>query len=186
MKSFFKKGNAITLISLVVAVSIMIIIASMLIYNAKTGVKLRALNMMKNDISILDDKVKAYYVKYGALPIKIKYNVRPLSFINNLNPNDSEDGYYILDLKAFEGLTLNYGADFAYVTETNTSEYNDFYVINEQSFQIYYIRGIELDGVMYYTNDIPEEVELININSNNNVNLTFLEYTNDWQKIKKA
>ena len=163
MKKVLKKEKAITLISLIVAVTIMIIISALLIYNARTGLKIRTLNMMENDISILDDKVNAYYVKYGALPIEIKYNVNPLPFENTLNPNDSPDGYYVLDLEAFEGLTLNYGADFKNVTEENVADYNDLYIINEQSFQIYYAKGIEMDEVMYYTNDIAEEIKLVEL-----------------------
>ena len=155
------KNNGISLISLVVAVSIMIIISGLLIYNAKTGIKVRNFNMMKNDIDLLDDKVNSYYVKYAALPISIKYNVSPLPFESAINPNDSVDGYYVLDLSVFEGLTLNYGSDYNRVTEENVSDFTDFYVINEQSHQIYYVKGIEMDGVMYYTNDISEEVSLI-------------------------
>ena len=159
MRKILKKQKGITLITLVVAVSIMIIISSMLIYNAKTGIKMRNLKMMQNDIDLLDNKVDAYYVKYGALPIEIEYNVTPLSFENEKSPNDN-DKYYILDLKAFEGLTLNYGADFASVTAGNVSEYTDIYVINEQSHHIYYVRGIEMDGTTYHTNDKEQKITL--------------------------
>ena len=160
-----RKHNAekgITLITLVVAVSIMIIISGMLIYNAKSGIKMRNLKMMQNDIDLLDNKVDSYYVKYGALPAEIEYNVTPLSFESVKSPNDN-DKYYVLDLKAFEGLTLNYGADFNKTDiETNVANYTDLYVINEQSHHIYYVRGIEMDGVMYYTNDNEEEAQKIN------------------------
>ena len=117
--------------------------------------------MMKNDIDLLEDKVSAYYMEYGALPVEIKYNVSPLPFESVKNPNDSTDGYYVLDLKVFEGLTLNYGADFDRVTEDTVADYNDLYVINEQSHQIYYVKGIEMDGMMYYTNDTGDEVSLV-------------------------
>ena len=161
MKKILKNKKGITLITLVVAVSIMIIISGLLIYNARTGIKVRSFNMMKNDIDLLEDKVSAYYMEYGALPVEIKYNVNPLPFESVKNPNDSTDGYYVLDLKAFEGLTLNYGADYDKVTEDTVADYDDYYVINEQSRQIYYVRGIEMDGVIYYTNSVDEEVSLI-------------------------
>ena len=167
MKKNLENKKGITLITLVVAVSIMIIISGLLIYNARTGIKVRNFNMMKNDIDLLDDKVNAYYVKYGALPVEIKYNVSPLPFESVKNPNDSTDSYYVLDLKAFEGLTLNYGADYDKLTEDTVAEYNDYYVINEQSHQIYYVRGIEMDGVMYYTNSIDDEVSLIPVEKEN-------------------
>ena len=166
MKKYIEKNQrkhnsekGITLITLVVAVSIMIIISGMLIYNAKNGIKMRNLKMMQNDIDLLNNKVDAYYVKYGALPAEIEYNVTPLPFASYNSPNDNEK-YYVLDLKAFEGLTLNYGADFANITAENVADYTDLYVINEQSHHIYYVRGIEIDGVIYYTNDEDEEVKI--------------------------
>ena len=159
MKKTIKSGRGITLITLVVAVSIMIIISGMLIYNAKTGIKMRNLKMMQNDIDLLNNKVDAYYVKYGALPAEIEYNVTPLSFEKDISPNDN-DKYYVLDLKAFEGLTLNYGADFANITAENVADYTDIYVINEQIHHIYYVRGIEMDGVWYHTNEMNEELIL--------------------------
>ena len=179
MKSKKQSEKAITLITLVVAVSIMIIIASMLIYNAKTGIKMRNLKMMQNDIDLLDNKVDAYYVQYGALPAEIEYNVTPLSFEKDISPNDN-DKYYVLDLNAFEGLTLNYGADFKNITAENVAEYTDIYVINEQSHRIYYVRGIEMDGVMYYTNDKDEEISIKIIKK---LNISFSETENrTWQK----
>ena len=159
MKKIYKSKTGITLITLVVAVSIMIIISSLLIYNARTGIKVRNYRMMQNDIELLDDKVSAYYMKYGALPVEIEYNVSPLPFESVINLNDNEN-YYVLDLKVFEGLTLNYGSDYDKVTDSNVADFYDLYIINEQSHQIYYARGIEMDGVMYYTNDIAEEVTL--------------------------
>lgn len=164
-KRTYNNEKGITLITLVVAVSIMIIISGMLIYNAKNGIKMRNLKMMQNDIDLLDNKVDSYYVKYGALPAEIEYNVTPLPFESYKSPNDN-DKYYVLDLKAFEGLTLNYGADFASVTAENVADYTDLYVINEQSHYIYYVRGIEMDGVWYYTNnDEDEKVEIKQLGS---------------------
>ena len=155
--------RGITLISLVVAVTIMLILTGMLVYNAKNGLKMQKLKMMQNDIEILDDKVDAYYIKYGALPAEIPYNVTPLTFEAQKGPNDNNQ-YYVLDLKAFEGLTLNYGLDFNNITtEEDLVNYDDIYVINEQSHKIYYVRGIEMDGVMYYTNDTDEAVSLHSI-----------------------
>ena len=55
MKLNTQKG--VSLISLTITVIVLIIITSMLIYNAKNGVSMRNLNMMENDIEILDDKI---------------------------------------------------------------------------------------------------------------------------------
>ena len=158
MKNLRNKG--ISLISLTVAVCILIVISSMLIYNAKSGVNIRKLKMMQNDIATLDDAINSYYAKYGALPVKIEYNVMPLPFFNDISPNDNEV-YYVIDLTALEGITLNYGVDYEHInTQEDLLENEDVYVINEQSHRIYYARGIEMDGVVYYTNEQDEDVEL--------------------------
>ena len=155
-----KKEKGITLITLTVAVAILIIITSLLIYNAKNGIRMRNLKMMQNDIELLDDKIDAYYVKYGKLPLEIRYQGN-IYFTPGENDNDI---YYVIDLKALEGLSLNYGDDFSKInSEDDTLAYDDIYIINEQSHHIYYSRGIEMDGMMYYTNDNDDEIEEIKI-----------------------
>ena len=161
-----KKIAGITLITLVIAVCILIIISSILIYNARTGIRLRSLKMMYNDIELLSDKVNSYYTKYGALPAEIEYK-------GNIHfepePNDN-DIYYIIDLNALDGISLNYGFDFKNITsENDTSTYSDIYIINEESHHIYYVRGIEMDGVIYYTNNNDDS---LNIKALISINLT--------------
>ena len=143
-----RKNHGISLISLTITVIVLIVITSVLVYNAKNGIKMRALNLMENDIEMLDDKINAYYVRYGALPIEIKY-IGDIFFTPQAN--DGPD-YYVIDLKALEGMTLNYGLDFNKInTEEDTLEYTDVYIINENSQNIYYAKGIQMDGVWYYT-----------------------------------
>ena len=151
------KNSGISLISLTITVIVLIIISSMLIYNAKNGIKMRNLNMMENDIEILDDKINSYYVRYGALPIEIRY-IGDINF--TMQPNESGE-YYVIDLKAIEGVTLNYGLDFNSITnENDTLTKDDVYIIDAQSHHIYYARGIQQDGVWYYTTTVDSEVEL--------------------------
>ena len=159
MKKNKINNKGITLITLVVAVSVLLIISSILVYNAKNGIKLRALKQMQNDIELLSDKIDAYYVKYGALPCEIIYPNSNIYF--EKGPNDN-NVYYIIDLKAFDGIKLNYGDDYSKITNTMSQEeikkYYDIYIINEQSHHIYYVKGIDVDGVMYYTNDADDEI----------------------------
>ena len=169
MRNVFKKEDGITLITLTVAVAIFIIITSLLIYNAKNGIRMRNLKMMQNDIELLDDKIDAYYVKYGKLPLEIRYQGN-IYFTPGENDNDI---YYVIDLKALEGLSLNYGDDFSKInSEDDTLAYDDIYIINEQSHHIYYSRGIEMDGMMYYTNEEDDEILLLDtvkFNSEENI-----------------
>lgn len=160
-----KKNAGISLISLTITVIVLIIITSVLIYNAKNGIKIRALNLMENDIEMLDDKINAYYVRYGTLPIEIKY-IGDIFF--SPQADDGPD-YYVIDLKALEGITLNYGTDFNNINnENDTLEKLDVYIINENSHQVYYAKGIQMDGVWYYT---TTESDLISMKINSTLEM---------------
>ena len=153
-----KNNKGIALVSLTIAIIILIVLTSMLIYNAKNGIKMRTLKMMQNDIDLLSDEINSYYVKYGDIPAEIEY-LGPINF--EKQPND-DDKYYVIDLSAFEDITLNYGLDYNNISSSaDTQNYDDVYIINKQSMHVYYARGIEMDGIMYYTNDEDEEVKLI-------------------------
>lgn len=157
------KEKGISLITLSIAIILMIIITSVLVYNAQTGTKLKALNKMYSDIEVLSDKIITYYSNYGAIPASISYNnLSVIQQINNskqLSPNDN-DNYYIIDLKELENLSLNYGRDYEGINSDNASSKEDIYIINEQSHHIYYVKGIILDDVTYYTNDLDDEINL--------------------------
>lgn len=146
-----KNQKGVTLVILSIAVLIMLIISSVLIYHATTGMENSYLTNMYNDVSVLRDKIEIYYVRHGKLPIlNITYpNVEQLKGIN-VNDNDK---YYIIDLKLLDGLTLNYGKGYDLIAQNKVS--NDIYVVNEQSHTVYYVLGIEYDKEIYYT--IPEE-----------------------------
>lgn len=154
------KGNkGITLVTLVLAIVIMLIISSILIYNADTATKTKALNSMYNDISSLANKIQIYYSRYGEIPaIKEPYtNVESIKFINQ---NDS-DKYYVIDLEALEKVTLSYGKDYSKYKEGANTELTDIYVINEQSHNIYYIKGVQVDEITYYT--IPGQYTKVDV-----------------------
>ena len=161
MKKFNEKG--ISLVTLTVAIVLMIIISSVLIYNAQVGTKVKNLNKMYNDIEVLSDKISTYYSTYGAIPASIKYTntnaIQTISDSKQLSPNDNEN-YYIIDLSALENFSLNYGREYEGINETNVNDKSDIYIINEQSHHIYYVKGITLDNIKYYTNDTDDEINL--------------------------
>ncbi len=162
MNKFNNKGISLT--TLTVAIVLLIIITSILVYNAQTGTKLKKLNEMYNDVELLTDKISIYYSKYAAIPVAIPYeNQSKINQIKEnlqLSPNDN-DKYYIIDLSALENVTLNYGRDYKEVTKDNANTKEDVYIINEQSHHIYYVKGIILDGISYYTNDRDEKIDLM-------------------------
>lgn len=154
--------RGVTLVTLSIAIIIMLIITSTLIYNITTGNKVKALNNMYYDITKIKDKVDLYYINYHTIPtLEIPYE--NVSHIQNMNPNDNEI-YYVIDLESLDNMNLNYGQDYKKYQMNPSSELTDLYVINEKSHSIYYIKGIQFDNKIYYTiPDLNTKVELNSI-----------------------
>lgn len=142
-----QKGIALT--TLVIAIVIMMIITSTLIYNISTGSDIRALNNMYNDITKLKDKIDLYYATHHTLPI-IQANYENIVNIKEINPNDN-DKYHVIDLEALEGVNLTYGKDYRTYKANNSNNLTDIYIINETSHSVYYVKGIKFDEKIYYT-----------------------------------
>lgn len=159
IKSKLKDNKGITLVSLMFAIVIMFIISSILIYNIQTGAKTKSLNNMYNDINILKSKIETYYSKHESIPI-LQDLYSNISNISEINANDNEN-YYVIDLEALENVKLNYGKDYEIYKQGANSELTDIYVINEQSHNIYYVKGIQIDGITYYT--IPGEYTKVEV-----------------------
>ena len=155
-KEKLKSEKGISLIALCAAIIILAIISSILVYQAQDGVDISEYNNLKNDISVLEDSVGNYYRKYGGIPAYTthKYtNIQALEQANALGANDNSN-YYVIDLSAMEGITLNYGKDYEKIDKnTDPNSYTNIYIINEQSHQIYYPQGVTVDGVTYYSFD---------------------------------
>ena len=145
-----KKEKGITLVSLVITIVLMLIIAGTTVHVSLDRFEINKFNKMKNDIELLQDKVSNYYLKYNTLPVLREddgsgklYTYTTLDFEKN---NGDNENYYILDLEAMEGISLNYGEEG--FENPNASE--DVYIINEDSHVIYYVKGIELKENMYH------------------------------------
>ena len=66
----------------------------------------------------------------------------------NNKEKTSESKFYVIDLQAMKGISLNYGRDYENVKNTNTqkaNEYTDIYVINNITHNIFYIKGISTE-----------------------------------------
>ena len=154
-----RENKGVTLSTLVIAILLMTIITSIIIYNTIAGANTRALNNMYNDITILKDRIDVYYSKYGTIPV-LEGEYTNIENIQNINSNDN-DKYYVIDLEALENLTLTHGDGYARYKQVQSSYITDIYVINEQSHNIYYVRGIVLDGNTYYT--LPGDYTKVNL-----------------------
>lgn len=156
IKKTVKQDKGVTLLILVISIIMILIIAGTLTYNAYEYIELKAVKNMYNDIEQLDNKVAAYYAKYGDIPKEQIYDNTFLQTMitnlgTNLNPNDGST-YYVLNLNSFNNTSLNYGqgySDLKNGTDINTID--NIYIINDISHTIYYPRGIKVSGKMYYT-----------------------------------
>ena len=164
-----KNEKGVTLVSLGIAVFVILILTSVILYNIKDSLKLNKLQQMYNDIDNLRDKISEYYLEYGDIPAKIKYT--NVSHIDSISAASDTGDFYVIDLSALENLTLNYGEDFERVkdmpadTVLSDNTYTDLYIINIDSHNVFYVAGIESDERTFYTDDVADiaEVELINV-----------------------
>lgn len=149
MKYNIKKEKGVTMVALVITVLILLILTNMLIYNAQDNIYIKKLTDLYNDISILREKVSAYYNEYGKIPVEIKYEKKYIdtSGLSSVLSTQNDTGdFYVIDLEAMQGITLNYGKDYEKVKndKENVNNYTDLYIINENSHNIFYVKGIKI------------------------------------------
>ena len=159
-----RNNKGITMVSLIITIVVMFIISSITIHTSLDRFEINKYNKMVNDIKLLSDKVRDYHLKYNGLPVmrdsdnnKIKYTYTSLEFDKNINDNSN---YYILDLEAMEGISLNYGKEGF----ENLNSSDDVYIINEKSHTIYYVRGIEFKDIIYHVNLDDTDVNVLSDN----------------------
>ena len=170
MKNKIKQEKGVTLTILVITVITLMIITGTLIYNVEDSTRIKKLTNLYNDIDLLRTKVTDYYEEYGEIPAKIKYtNTSGLS--NVLSKNNDTGDFYVIDLEAMKGITLNYGNDYEKIINDTTitkenpekaDQYKDLYIINKNSHNIFYAKGVSIQDKnsvkMYYTDyTIPDE-----------------------------
>lgn len=150
----FKNRSGVTLIILCIMIIVLIIITSITFLESTKQLQIKSVNNLYSDIETLNTETSQYYLTNETLPTKGEYcrNKAELEIkLRNFNINQNDSGaYYVLDLSKLDNLTLNYGREYKNWTSAS-DKYEDIYVINEVSHQIYYIKGIKLNGEMYYT-----------------------------------
>ena len=149
MKKIIKNQKGISLLTLSITVIVLLIVTNIVIFNVRDNIVIKNLEAMQNDISNLREKIDSYYNQYGEIPAKYEYT--PTNMGEAVGVND-KGKYYVIDLNALENLTLNYGKDYEKINSNITdNSLNDVYIINENSHNIFYAKGININGEMYYT-----------------------------------
>lgn len=186
-----KSNKGVTLIVLTIMVVVLLIITGMLIYGSKSQIRTKKLNELYDDIEILNSKVSEYYLKNGSIPLvdentpyitntsegKDFENLLRANGANEIsfNVNDDEN-YYVLDINKLDNLTLNYGQDVQnWKTDHSYARYQDIYIINKISHQIYFPHGIRVGDELYYTRNVDEvkvSPKIFQQIENTNINLS--------------
>ena len=115
MKEMVKNKKGITLVSLAIAVTVIMIITGVVLYNLRSNLKIEKLKKMQNDIENLSDKVETYYMQYGDIPAVKEYeytNYNQIQSAGVISSAVDTGKFYIIKLDLLENLTLNYGKDY--------------------------------------------------------------------------
>ena len=181
-----KNNKGITMISLVITIIVLLILSSIVIYNSKYQLRMKYLDNLYADIESINSKVADYYLKNDSLPIfenaylNTKEDLEHMLSTNSnnqeelgINVND-EGKYYVINLSKLDNLTLNYGIDYKNWTDTSTkADFQDLYIINEVTHQIYYPYGIKMGDEYFFSRNADENeiipIELEEIEENWNV-----------------
>ena len=135
-----KSSKGITIVSLVATIIILLILSGTAIYTIRTSNNVGPYNKMVADIKLLEDKILLYYKNYEDIPIKGS----PRTVDNKT--------YYEIDLSKLGAITLNFG--------NNVDEDDKYYVDN--NLKVYYLKGIDKNGVVVHTVEDEEYEEPIN------------------------
>lgn len=136
-----KDNKGITLTYLIITLIAVSILTSTILISTDGVGKINKATNMYNDLEVLEEAVNVYYTKNNKLPLGKKVSEDFIIVVGNQrNPND-DDNYYLININLLKNININYGKG-----KTAT----DYYIINSQSHTIYYLEGVELDGVTQY------------------------------------
>ena len=149
-----KEQKGVTLFILVITVVILSILVTTVVVSVNGYGELKGLKSLANDLQALQEKVSIYYEKYGELPISnIITDDVPALLGNSRNENDGST-YYKVNLQLLDNIILTYGSE---------KFENDYFIINEQSYNIYYYAGLEANNQKYYgIKDVARSIEQVN------------------------
>lgn len=163
-----KEPKGVTLVALTITVTIILILTSAIIYNVRKNISIYKLEALQNDIMNLRDKVSSYYAQYGALPIVngVEYtNISKIMETGVISDAVDTGNFYVIKLSSLDNLTLTYGEDFEKISknEVTTAEQinglEDLYIINEDSHNIFYARGVTVDNERFHTDYMQDKID---------------------------
>ena len=141
-----KKG--VSLISLVIVIIIMIILLGIIVISATSSIENVNINTFALEILNIQNAVNNYHYRYEKYPAEQEYflniediNSEFLSQFDQETVQDNKISFKVLDLSSIGINDSTYG----------TGDGADRYVLSETTGKVYYLKGVEYDGVIYYT-----------------------------------
>ena len=140
-KISLKSQKGITLVMLITIIVILGILLSVSVTNLDIGTDIRNYNYMKADIELLEAKIMTYYNENKSIPTTGEVIINP--DLGEQASTRDNTRYYQIDITKLYNITLNYGG--------GTLDNQDIYIINEQSHEVYYLKGATYEGTLYHT-----------------------------------
>ena len=166
IKKIVNNQKGVSLVTLTITVIVILILTGIVLYNVKDNLGVQKLKSMQADIENLRDKIESYYIEYGNIPAKIEYtNITNIKDDGVISDEVDTGKFYIIDLSAIDNLTLTYGKDYDKIeSEQQVDNLEDIYIINEDSHNIFYVKGITLDGEKFYTDYTKDDIDKVAVN----------------------
>jgi len=144
-------NKGITLTYLIITLIVLSILTGTILISTDGATKLKRITNMYNDLEILEEQVNIYYNENNKLPTSKRIAEDFIILLGDKRNSNDDNNYYLIDINLLADINLNYGKG---KTEL------DYYVVNAQSHTVYYLQGVNLNGVIHYR--LPEGYTNIN------------------------
>ena len=146
--------SGVTLSILVLTIVVMAILITTIGISVTGYADVKTLKTFYNELEIVREKTDVYYQKNKELPVSEKITFNMVTLLGESRNANDGDGYYKVDLSLLDDMNLTYGVK---------DSINNYYIVNEESHNIYFYPGITVSGNTYYgIKDVSESINTIN------------------------
>ncbi|MEG1008645.1 MAG: hypothetical protein RSF67_02285, partial [Clostridia bacterium] len=185
------KKRGISLIVLVITIIITIILVSVVVIPTKKSINDSKITAFTKDLSTIEDATVSYYLSNNEFPTKkaVYDKNAVLALIDSkVLTNFNEE----LTLNSDELSTEFYEIDLSKINVTKTKRgtlkngNNDVYIVAYPSFNIYYLKGIKVDKIPYFSlTSKLMDMSKVNINNDTDSSVTMISKTGGITVTKK-
>ena len=140
MKNFIKNNRGISLIILMITMILMAILLGVVVRKIDVGTDLRNYDYMVADIELLEGMKLTYYTEVFEQS-SLTINITSEDLHGQASPYDGPE-YFKVALWQAGDITFHFGA--------GDENDKDIYIINKETNNIYYLKGVELEGKIYH------------------------------------